>query len=119
MEKTIFVVDDNTFSLIVVEYALENSFNVITFSSAAKMFTALEKITPDMILMDVEMPEMTGYEAIKQLKANDSYSKIPVLFLSAMTDPSDEAYGIELGAKGFITKPFDETRLKDIVNNYL
>jgi len=119
MERTVFVVDDNAFGLIVVEHALENYYNVITFSSAEKMFTAMEKITPDLILLDVEMPEMDGYEAIKLLKANDSYSKIPVLFLSAMSDSSKEAYGIELGAKCFITKPFDETKLKDIVGNYI
>ena len=119
MEKTIFVVDDDSFSLVVAEHVLENGFNVITFSSAAKMFAVLEKVTPDLILLDVEMSEMTGYEAIKLLKASDKHSKIPVLFLSGMPDPSDEAYGIELGAKCFITKPFDEAKLKDIVINHI
>ena len=119
MEKTIFIVDDDSFSLVVAEHALEEDFNLITFSSPAKMLAALEKITPDLILLDVEMPEMTGYEVIKLLKKNDSHSKIPVLFLSGMNDPSEEKYGIELGAKCFISKPFDAPKLRDIVNNYV
>ena len=119
MEKTIFVIDDDAFSLSIAEHMLENDYNVITFSSVAKMFTALEKITPDLILMDILMPEMTGFEVIKILKASNLHSKIPVLFLSAMEDHSERAYGIELGAKDFIAKPFNGTKLRDIVNNYV
>jgi len=119
MEKTIFVVDDCSFSLIVAEDALGKHFNLITLSSAAKMFKALNRITPDLILLDVEMPEMTGYEAIKQLMENDSHSKIPILFLSGMTDPADKAYGLGLGAKSFITKPFNTSALLNEVNNHI
>ena len=119
MEKTIFVVDDNAFSLTVVEHTLEDYFNVITFSSAKKMFTALEKITPDLILLDVEMPEMTGFEAMALLKASDSHSKIPVLFLSGTDDPSERAHGIELGAKDFVIKPIDIAKLIECIGNYI
>jgi putative two-component system response regulator len=111
MGKTILVVDDSTTNLAIAEEALTDHFNVLTFSSAEKMFPALQKITPDLILMDIEMPGMTGFEAMMQLKANDSYSKIPVVFLTALNDAANKAFGIELGAAGFITKPFSADEL--------
>jgi putative two-component system response regulator len=119
MGKTIFIVDDDAFSLLVAEHALEDYFEVTTFSSAAKMLTVLAKITPDLILLDVEMPEMTGFEVMKVLKANDLHAKIPVLFLSATDDPSERAHGIELGAKDFVTKPIDSVKLHEYVSKYI
>jgi putative two-component system response regulator len=111
MGKTIMVVDDSATNLAIAEEALAEYFNVLTFSSPEKMMPVLQKISPDLILMDIEMPGTNGFEAMMQLKANDSYSKIPVIFLSALNDAENEAYGIELGAAGFITKPFSTTEL--------
>jgi putative two-component system response regulator len=111
MSKTILVVDDSATNLAIAEEALTDSFNVMTFSSAEKMFPVLEKITPDLILLDIEMPGMNGFEAMMQLKANDSFAKIPVVFLTAMTDAANKAFGIELGAAGFISKPFSAAEL--------
>jgi putative two-component system response regulator len=120
MSKTILVVDDSATNLAIAEESLADSFNVLTFSSAEKMLPVLEKITPDLILLDIEMPGMNGFEAMMQLKANNSYSKIPVVFLSAMSDDANKAFGIELGAAGFITKPFSVAELlnqiKSLVN---
>jgi putative two-component system response regulator len=113
MGKTILVVDDSSTNLAIAEESLADFYNVLTFSSAEKMMPVLQKIMPDLILMDIEMPGMTGFEAMNQLKANDSYSKIPVVFLTAMSDAANKAYGIELGAAGFITKPFSADELLD------
>jgi putative two-component system response regulator len=113
MSKTILVVDDSATNLAIAEESLADSYNVLTFSSAEKIFPVLEKITPDLILMDIEMPGMNGFEAMMQLKANDSYSKIPVVFLTAMTDAANKEFGIELGAAGFISKPFSAAELLD------
>jgi putative two-component system response regulator len=111
MGKTVLVVDDSATNLAIAEEALTEHFNVLTFSSAEKMMPVLQKITPDLILLDIEMPGMTGFEAMMQLKANDSYAKIPVVFLSALNDEANKTFGIELGAAGFITKPFSATEL--------
>ncbi|MCL2000060.1 MAG: response regulator [Planctomycetes bacterium] len=111
MEKTIFVVDDNITNLSLAEEVLEKYYRVITMSSADKMFELLEKIIPDMILLDVAMPGMSGFDAMSRLQVDDRYADIPVIFLTALSDAYNEAYGIELGAVDFITKPFSETVL--------
>ena len=119
MQKTIFVVDDSATNLAVAENALEKLYLVIPMVSATKMFTTLEKIKPDIILLDIDMPEMDGLEAITRLKANDLYADIPVIFLTAITEPTTEARGIELGAVDFIVKPFSEPVLLNRVKNHL
>ena len=119
MQKTIFMVDDNVTNLAKVEEVLEKYYLVITLSSAAKMFTVLEKVTPDLILLDIDMPEMDGLEAIKLLKEHRGYAAIPVIFLTGLTDPDTEAYGIELGAVDFIAKPFSEPVLLNRIKNHL
>jgi len=119
MQKNIFVVDDSSTNLSMAEEVLEKQYKVITLSSAARMFAVLEKMTPDLILLDIEMPEMNGYEAMRQLKSNELYAKIPVIFLTSLTDAADEAHGIELGAVDFITKPFSEPVLVNRIKNHL
>ena len=119
MQKTIFLVDDNATNLTVAEEALVKQYRVIALSSAIQMFTALEKFKPDLILLDIEMPEMTGFEAMKKLKSSDLYAEIPVIFLTGRTDPVSEADGIELGAVDFILKPFSEPVLMNRIKNHL
>jgi putative two-component system response regulator len=104
--KTIFAVDDSDTNLSVVEEALEEHYRVMTVPSAAKMFALLEKISPDLILLDIEMPEMDGFEALLYLKSNSLYADIPVIFLTSYTDAAIEARGFELGVVDFIAKPF-------------
>ena len=119
MQKTIFIIDDSIMNLASAEKALDPYYTVITLSSAAKMFAVLEKVTPDLILLDIEMPEMDGFEAIKRLKASHSSAKIPVIFLTALSESINEAQGIELGAVDYITKPFSEPVLLNRIKNHL
>jgi putative two-component system response regulator len=119
MQKTIFIVDDSSTNLAKAEEALENHYLAITLSSAAKMFEILKKITPDLILLDIEMPDMDGLEALKALKASDKHSGIPVIFLTGLTDSDTEACAIELGAADFIIKPFSKPVLLNRVKNHL
>jgi len=72
MQKTIFVVDDKDTNLSMAKEALKEQYRVMTLPSAAKMFALIEKITPDLILLDIEMPEMDGFEALHPLKENDA-----------------------------------------------
>jgi len=118
-QNIIFVVDDSDTSLIVADIALSHEYKVVGLSSAAKMFEALIKYTPDLILLDIEMPEMNGIEAIQRLKSNDSYADIPVIFLSGVSDAVVEAQGIELGAVDFIMKPFTEPVLLNRIKKHL
>ena len=120
MQKTIFVVDDNDTNLSLANEALKGQYRAMTLPSAAKMFTMLEKITPDLILLDIEMPEMTGYEAIARLKADNRFSEIPVIFLTSVTNKGSELEGFELGAADYVTKPFSAPLLlKRIENQFL
>jgi putative two-component system response regulator len=104
--KTIIMVDDNIANLTMGKSMLRTFYQVIPVPSADRMFATLEKITPDLILLDIDMPEMNGYEAIELLKADDHLGNIPVIFLTALSDESNELEGFDLGAADYITKPF-------------
>ena len=106
MSKTIFVVDDNDTNLAMAKDALKDQYRVMTLPSAVKMFTLIEKVRPDLILLDIEMPEMDGFEALQRLKSADGFADIPVVFLTSMKDAGVEARGFEMGAIDFIDKPF-------------
>ena len=119
MSKFIFVVDDNATNLTMAEEALAEQYRVIALPSAAKMFSALEKFKPDLILLDVQMPGMNGFEAMEKLKENDLYADVPVIFLTGLSDNISEAHGIELGAMDFIMKPFSKPVLLNRIRNHL
>ena len=105
-KKLILLVDDNPTNLRLGINVLEEKYDVATAPSAEKMFSLLENNIPDMILLDVDMPEMTGYEAIKILKSKHETKDIPIIFVTARTDSDDELEGLSLGAIDYITKPF-------------
>ena len=104
--KVIMVVDDTVINLTYASEVLENTYKIIPAKSGAKALALLDKIIPDLILLDVEMPEMDGYETIKRIKSNPKTNKIPVIFLTAHSDKENELAGFQLGAVDFITKPF-------------
>jgi signal transduction histidine kinase len=104
--KNIIVVDDNPETLNVLRVTLKDFYKVYPSLSASKMFDLLEHIQPDLILLDVEMREMNGYEAIEKLKSDDKYNTIPVIFLTSMSDEQSEMQGLKLGAVDYIHKPF-------------
>ncbi|MCL2182893.1 MAG: response regulator [Chitinispirillia bacterium] len=104
--KTIFMVDDNLTNLTVGKNALLGKYKVFTIPSGKKLFEMLEKTTPDMILLDIEMPEMDGYDIIKELKKRPETAEIPIVFLTARSDSSSELEGLSLGAIDYISKPF-------------
>jgi len=106
MMKKIVMVDDNAANLAVGRNLLKPYYEVYPVPSAAKLFTLLEKFIPDLILLDVNMPEMTGYDAIKILKSDERFWEIPVVFLTAKNDEESELEGFDLGAADYITKPF-------------
>ena len=119
MKQTIFVVDDNNTNLSLAESALQDQYRVITLPSAAKMFKFLEKTTPDLILLDIEMPEMDGFDAVQLLKENSAYTDIPVIFLTAFADVPVEVRGFQLGVVDFIIKPFSAQGLLNRIKTHL
>lgn len=103
--KYVLVVDDDNITLMMVSHALTDTYRVATATSGAEAIKLLDTEIPDLILMDVEMPEMNGMEATKLIKANSSWEQIPLIFLTADSDPVTEAACLKLGADDFIIKP--------------
>jgi diguanylate cyclase (GGDEF)-like protein len=115
-KKKIIVVDDNIENLTVLKDILKENYEVYTIPSAAKMFDLLEHIIPDLILLDVEMPEMNGYDAAKKLKCIEKYKSIPFMFLTIRDDIKSEMDGLDLGAIDYIHKPFVSPLLLQRIN---
>jgi len=109
--KTIFVVDDNSINLLMAEEVLSEHYEVITMSSVSTMFELFNKMIPDMILLDIMMPDINGFVALEQLKTNTQYADIPVIFLTSRNDAATEALGYTMGVADFIKKPFSKPEI--------
>ena len=115
----IVVVDDNIANLKLIKNALGADYDVFTAPSSKVMFDLLTRHIPDLILLDVDMPEMNGYEAIQILKAKTETREIPVVFLTQLDDVDNEIKGLELGAVDYIVKPFLPPLLRKHVEAHL
>jgi len=105
------MVDDDITNLNVARNNLAGKYNIVTVPSGEKLFFLLKNITPSLILLDIEMPVMNGYEVLRILKENKMTADIPVIFLTARLDPKSEIAGLDLGAVDYITKPFSQELL--------
>ncbi|MCL2670139.1 MAG: response regulator, partial [Syntrophaceae bacterium] len=117
--ETIVMVDDDITVLRVADNNLGNKYNFFTAPSGAKLFHILKRVTPDLILIDIEMPDMNGYEAINLLKSAEKTAHIPVIFLTVKKDPECEIKGLDLGAADYITKPFSNALLIKRIDMHL
>ena len=117
--KTIFVVDDNGINLMKADEALSDHFNVITILSAFTMFELLDDVIPDIILLDIMMPDISGFDVLERLKADVRYSGIPVILLTSLNDAAEEARGYEMGVVDFIKKPFSKPVLLERIKTAL
>ncbi len=104
--KKIMIVDDNITNLTVAKKALEASYTVVPVPSGKKALELLEKITPELILLDIEMPEMNGFQVLEKLKETPNTKDIPIIFLTAKDDHGSELEGLKKGAVDYVTKPF-------------
>ena len=111
MDKLLYLVDDTDSILTIAASILENDYRVLTMTSAEKMFTLLPKKRPDMILLDIEMPDTNGFEAIAGLKGDPDWKDIPVMFLTGYIDDALLAKASESNAAGVINK----SEMKDIL----
>ncbi|MBM3242214.1 response regulator [Candidatus Poribacteria bacterium] len=119
MDK-IIVVDDELDILDFVQLSLEaDGFEVITASSGKEALAKIKQESPDLILLDLMMPQMDGYEVMKMLKADKQTRNIPVIMLTALAQADDKVKGLRTGADDYITKPFDLRELTLRVNAVL
>jgi putative two-component system response regulator len=117
--QIIFFVDDNIANLTAGKAMLKDHYDVFPLASGSRLFEILEKVRPDLILLDIEMPEMNGYAAIKKLKADETTRDIPVIFLTTRNDSGSELEGLNLGAIDYIFKPFSPPLLLKRLENHL
>ena len=104
--KTIFLVDDDMVNLKIGKNALSETYNTYTINSGEAMMKVIEKVQPDLILLDVNMPGMNGYEVISRVKSDKTTSSIPIIFLTSFSDEVAELKGLSMGAVDYIRKPY-------------
>ncbi|MDR1660190.1 MAG: response regulator, partial [Desulfovibrio sp.] len=120
--RLIMLVDDSLTNLQTGQTVLSEEYTVMTVPSAQKMLEALKVLEwrkPELVLLDVDMPGMSGFEAIKILKDSPETRDIPVIFLTAMNESADELKGLRLGAVDYITKPFSPALLRQRIALHL
>ena len=119
-QKTILIVDDTPINLGVISGALKDTYKTKVATNGEKALAiASSEDKPDLILLDVMMPVMDGYEVCRRLKANSATQNIPVIFLTGQTGTEDETKGFEVGAVDYIHKPFSEAVVKARVHTHL
>jgi len=116
----ILVVDDAPVNIQAVTAILrEHGYQISVATNGRQALSVLERVVPDLILMDVLMPEMDGFEACRRIKLTPAYQHIPVIFLTSKTDATDIVRGFELGAVDYVPKPFNAYELLARVNTHL
>ena len=97
----------------------ERGYQISVATNGRRALEALERIRPDLILLDVMMPEMDGFETCRQIKASSAWREIPIIFLTAKTETADIVRGFELGAVDYVAKPFSSHELLARVKTHL
>jgi putative two-component system response regulator len=117
--SNVLVVDDTETNIDILVETLGDAYDVSVAMDGESALEDIAERAPDLILLDIMMPGMDGYEVCEKLKKDDATKNIPVIFLTAMTEAQDEAKGLALGAVDYITKPFGPELVKSRVRNQL
>lgn len=118
--KTILVIDDSTTNVVLLQAVLNNKgYEIETALSVKEALNILSKKIPQLILLDLLMPRINGFEFLQEIKANSKYKDIPIVVVSALTDQDTVKKTMELGATNFIKKPVDIQNLLETVATIL
>ncbi len=118
-KPTVLIVDDVSVNLALMSAILENDCRTICTEDSAQVLSLALEHQPDLILLDIMMPGMNGFQVCELLKANPNTRRIPVIFLTSLTEEEDEERGLGLGAIDYITKPFSVPVVRARVRNHL
>ena len=116
-KKKILLVDDTPAILQILVGVLRADYDLATAIDGSQGLELAKKIMPDLIILDVIMPGMSGYDVLKALKADEATKPIPVVLLSGKSSDADEEVGYALGATTYIKKPFDAVAIKQRIDN--
>ena len=111
-DYTILAVDDIATNIMLLKAVLSRAkYKIVTASGGFEALEKVAEVNPDLILLDIMMPDMDGYEVLKRLKADPAHEDIPVIFLTALHNPEDIVKGFKFGASDYISKPFNHEEL--------
>jgi sigma-B regulation protein RsbU (phosphoserine phosphatase) len=118
-DSRILIVDDVKANVDILVQALRDEYKLSVALDGAAALRAMEKSPPDLVLLDIVMPGLDGYEVCRQLRARESMRDVPVMFLSALEDVKNKAQGFEVGGNDYLTKPFEVLEVKARVRSLL
>ena len=118
-ESRILIVDDAKTNIDILVEALRDEYKLSVALDGAAALRSVEKNPPDLVLLDIVMPGLDGYEVCRQLRAQESTRELPIMFLSALEDVKDKTRGFEVGGNDYLTKPFEVLEVKARVRSLL
>ena len=119
VRRTLLLVDDESTNLQVLRHTLQAQYRLLFAKDGPTALSLVRKERPDLILLDIMMPGMSGYEVCETLKRDEDTRAIPVIFVTALSQVADEHKGLELGAVDYITKPFNPPVVQARVRTHL
>lgn len=117
--KRILLIDDTEAYLFILNDILKNDYETIIAKNGADGLEIAKLTMPDLIVLDLIMPNLSGYDVLKILKTDDIMKSIPVVLITGKDSEDDIAKGYELGAAGYIRKPFDNLLVKDMIDSII
>jgi sigma-B regulation protein RsbU (phosphoserine phosphatase) len=118
-ESRILIVDDTRANIDILVEALRNDYKLSVAVDGGAALRSVEKSPPDLVLLDIMMPDVDGYEVCRQLRSREATRELPVMFLSALEDVKNKAQGFEVGGNDYLTKPFEVLEVKARVRSLL
>lgn len=118
-KRVVLVVDDNPENIDVLVGILKNSHKIKAATSGEKALKIAQKAAPDLILLDIVMPGMDGYQVLHQLQQNPLTKEVPVIFVTGMNEAKEQEKGMQMGAKGYLSKPVDPQKVITLVEQTL
>lgn len=118
-KKTVMLVDDDPANRLILKLFLESDYEVVEAESGQACLDAIAVQQPDVVLLDINMPGMSGYEVCNTLRHQEQTKTLPIVFVSGLETPEERLAGFEAGGNGFLVKPVDEQKIKDSVSYQL
>ena len=116
--KTILIVDDDNMNIVILAHYLKPPYEIMVAQNGTTALKMAEQNKPDIILLDIIMPDMNGFDVFAKLKEYPPTMNIPVIFLTELDTKELIRRGLSLGALDYITKPFDKTVIKEKIDSY-
>lgn len=119
VKEKVLIADDNSVNLDIFQEILEDDYDIKMVTDGAQALDSIKNFMPKVVLLDIMMPKIDGYEVCRQIRANKELQGVKIIMVSARAMEDERLKGIEVGADEYITKPFDEDVLLEMVKSHL